>query len=900
VNQPLDPSQSVGATGQEFNEKGLSIKYSALGPDERADVYFRYAQQPRSFLSYRQMQMWAVARHGDFGLAGNQRLVVKVGTDARNYYFYQTRLNPAVAGGTVTTNDWLPQLTIDFERWFDLKAKAEIALLNGELAPPAPGQPYVLFDADSTYGIVFEDRARAPNLAAVRELAFGVYNGSTNTADGEVWLNDIRLGSAFRDAGVAGNLSLEVHGGDFLGANVSYANQGAVFRQLNQDASYLGAGEFSATTTAQFGQLMPASWGIEMPVSVVYARSSQDPTLLEASDVQAVRLPGLRETGTSTTRIGLSLRKRTPSSNPILSAIVDGTTLRLGYNTGNNSSITLRNEASGFDGALTYSRNLKPHHVDVVPGFVEAALRLLVPASIENSDFFKRLTTSRLRYTPSRLGFATSYFGQERRAYQYSRILVSDSDAVVIPIESPRRTLDADATLNFELFSSLGADVTLRTSRDLLPSQRASNQTLERDAIQAARSRLAGFDVGWETNRSLTSQLNYKPVIASWLKPSASLTTRFGTDRSPSYLEIVTVGADTTAILQRRFQADRTLRRQLEFTPYGFYQTLVADTTGFAGLVGRSLRALQQVNLVWSGTLGSQFDRKTLEPGVGYQFALGDLNSFRLIGVDSAVAATETGRFEASTSLRFLRVAQLDVQYANSDLQAFDQRGGSRSDHEVTWPNVRLNWADVPLPGFIRGAILRQLSLTGSYQHKNREQALGFSTSSDRGSRESVVPFSARMTLNGGVAVIYSGNWLRGKSDDPTGDAEQAGMNHSVNLTATFKPPASLGEKLSEPVRANISLTQNQQRQCRFRTLVLAETEMSCVSFLDFRNRTLNLTLDTNLSDLVVGLQMGYTSRQDFVGTRRASSQFQLGIFANFELPVGQLPGGAPVGGGIR
>ena len=902
---PQDPTQGLGASSVEFNEKGLSIKYASLGPDERADVYFRYAQQPRSFLSYRKMQLWAVARDGNFGASGDQRLVVKVGTDARNYYFYQTRLNPEVSGAGVTPNDWLPQLSIDFEQWFELKAKAEVALLRGELTAPAPGQPYVLFSADSTYGIVLEDRARAPNLAAVRELAFGVYNGSTNVANGEVWLNDIRLGSAFRDAGVAGNVTLDIRGGDFMTANIAFANQGAVFRQLNQDANYLAQGEFSLSTSAQLGQLMPASWGIEMPLTVVHAKSSQDPTLLEASDVQAARLDGLRDNGSSMTRIGMSLRKRSPSSNPILSAIVDGTTLRLGYNTGNSSAITLRSEASGFDGSLVYSRPLKPHEIDIVPGFVEAALRLLVPAAIENSDFFKRFASSRLRYTPSRIGFSTAYFGQERRSFQYDRILMSDSDRFVIPIESPRRTLDADASMAFQLFSSLDADIALRSSRDLLPTRRASNRNLEQVAIEDARGGIGGVDLGWETNRSLTSQLNYRPLIASWLKPSASFTARFGTDRSPSYLEIVTVGADTTAILQRRFQADRTLRRQLEFAPYGLYQALVPDTTGFAGFIGRGLRALQLVNLAWNGTLGSQFERQTINPGPGYQLGLGDLGSFRIIGVDSAVVASETGRFDASTGIRFSRAAQLDILYANSDLQAFDQRGGSRTENEVVWPNVRLNWGDVPLPGLLRSGI-RQLSLTGSYQHKTREQALGFTGVSDRGSIEHTIPFTARMTLTGGVAMIYSGNWLQGTSDDPTGDAEQSGMNHSLTLTATVKPPRSLGEKLKEPLRANIGITQNQQRQCRFRTIIQQEdTETACVSFLDYRNRTVNLTLDTNVSDLVVGLQMGYTNRQDFVGTRRGSSNFQLSIFANFELPVGQLPAGqfgtpAGPGGGIR
>lgn len=905
-DQVQDPSSSLSGGATEINEKGLSIKYGGLGADERADVYFRYPQQPRSFMNYRQMQLWAVARSGSFGATGDQSLVIKVGTDARNYYLYQSRLNPSIAGSAVTQNDWLPQITIDFEQWFELKAKAELALLSGDVPTPPAGQPYALFSEDSTYAIVFEDRARAPNLAAVRELSFGVYNGSTNTADGEVWLNDIRLGAAFRDAGVAGNVTLDIRGGDFLTASVQYANQGAVFRQLNQDPSYLASGDLTVNTSAQLGQFMPASWGIDMPVSVLHSQNSQDPTLLQATDVQAVRLPGLRETGSSVTRLGLSLRKRTPSSNPIASALIDGMSLRLGYNTGENSSITLRDEASGFDGTLAYLRDIKPHHFGAVPGFIEAALRLLTPASFENSDFFKRLVGSRLRYTPARISLSTSYFSQERRAYQFSSILVTESDGLVIPIESPRRTLDTDATVSMQPFTSLAADVSLRTTRDLLSATRASTQRLERDAISAARNDLAGVDLGWETNRSLTTQLNFKPVITSWLRPSATLNTRFGTDRSPSYLEIVTVGADTTAILQRRFQADRRLRRQLEFTPYGFFQTITHDTTGLTGFVGRMLQALQPVTLGWNGTLGSSFDRKTLDPSLRYQLALGDLESFRVLGIDSAAAATETGRFDATTGVRFLRTAQFDVLYGSSELQAFDQRGGSRREQDRTWPNLRLNWANVPLPGFVRRTV-PQLSLTGSYQIRRREQALGRSGNSDRGSRDEIVPFSARVTLARGLAAIYTGNWTRGTSDDPTGDAKQGGMSHNLNFTATFKPSKALGDKLKEPLRANIGLTQNTQHQCRFTNSIGFDGQplSNCVAFIDFRNRTVNFTLDTNVSDLIVGVQMGYTARQDFVGTRRLNSQFNLGIFANFELPVGQLPAGATRvpglgGGGLR
>jgi hypothetical protein len=552
---------------------------------------------------------------------------------------------------------------------------------------------------------------------------------------------------------------------------------------------------------------------------------------------------------------------------------------------------------------VSYSRDIRMLDFDFMPGFVEALLRLIAPTRVEGSDFFKRVAGARLRYTPVRLNFSTSYFGQELRAYQYTSILESDSDALIIPIESPRKTLDSDASLRFQPFNSITGDISVRSSRDLLPVERATTQELTRSALDEARNRIAGVDLGWETTRSLTSQLTFKPTVASWLRPSAVMTTRFGTDRNASYLEIITVGADSTAILQRRFQADRELRRQLDFLPYGFWTTMVRDTTGFKGFVGRTLRGVQPITLAWTGALGSQFDRNTTTPALAYQLALGDLERFRFMGIDSAAAATETGRFVTQTSVRLRKTMQLDMEYAKSELQAFDQRGGSRRENEITWPNLRFNWNDVPLPGFLRRPI-KVMSFTGSYQYKQRSQALGLSRDSDRGTREMNVPLSARMTLGGGISASYSTTWTNGSSEDPTGDAQHGGLTHSVNLIASFKSPKLFGDKLKEPIRTNLGLTQNEQHQCRFATFGLGDAAPYCIPFLDYRNRTVNLTLDTNVSDLIVGMQLGYTARQDFVGMRRGNSQFQLGIFANFELPVGQMPAGSGMngigGGGIR
>ena len=893
-----DPTQGFGV-GTEFNEKGIAIKYNTLAAGDRAEVYFRYPQQPRSFMNYRTMRLWALPKQGNWGEGGDQKLVVRIGTDERNYYMFQTRLRGAISG-VVAPGDWMPEITIDFEEWFDLKAKAELELLKTNRTS---NEPFVLFSEDSTYAIVMEDRARAPNLASIRELTFAVYNGGIGSADGEVWLNDVRLTSALTDPGVAGNFALTVQGGDFLNASVTYANQGALFRQLNQDANYMAAGDFSVNTTAQLGNMLPASWGMEIPLTVAYASNRQDPMLLEQSDVRADQLEGLREIGASNTRIGMSLRKRTPSAHPLLAAVVDGMTLRLGYNAGDATSIAMRNEASGFDGALLYSRDVKRHELDFMPAFVEAALRFLAPALIENSEAFGKLVGMRLRYTPDRVAFSSSYSGQERRAYQYQRIIALPSDTVVLPIESPRKSLDTDAVISFTPFSSLNANFNARTTRDLLPAQRASTRSAERSALEQARSGLLGADLGWEANRSLTSTLNWRPPVSSWLRPNVQLSTRFATDRNPSYIEILTTGPDTTAVLQRRFQADRQLSRSIEFVPQNFVRSIIDDSTGFAAGLAKVVGAVQPVTVRLNTALGSQFERETRSPDLRYQFGLGDLESFRLMGIDSAIALTETARLEARTGIRLPKNAQLELSYTDVQNQAFDQRGGTRSDNDVIWPSVQLNWGDVPLPGFVR-MIIPRMGGRISVERVRRHRTFGFAANQNRGENELRVPFSLNLTLPARLVASYTGTWTTGDREDPTGDVNTDAFTHQVNLSGTFKPPGSLAEKMNQPIRTSLSLSQNTSMNCRFKKLDATAEEQTCIPYIDFRNQTVNFTLDTFMSDMTVGLQMSYTGRQDYIGVRRGSSQFQLSLFGEFNLNVGQLPGmAAPAGmgsGGIR
>ena len=881
-----DPRSAIGPSGAEFNEKSLRLTWDALPAGERGEVYYRYPQQPRSLLEYRHLRFWAVAREGRWGDGGDHTLLVKVGTDARNYYLYRSRLSPTSGTGGVAREDWMPEHIIRFDEWFTLKAEAEQRLAE---ASPGPG-PLVVWSADSSHAVVMEDRARAPNLAAVRELTFAVYNDGASATAGEVWIDDMRLGGGAGDAGVAGRVDMALDAGGFLTAALSFGGRGGRFRQLDDRASYQSSDELAVTTTADLGRLAPAGWGVSMPVTVSYLRTGLDPMFLQGTDVRADRLPGLRETGSSHRRIGVTLRKTTSSSNPLIAALIDGTSLRLGTITTSDQTVTSTSRLSGLDGGIDFDRPVANVDMDVVPAFLETVLRWLAPAPVERSAFFDRLAGARLRLTPERINLSASYSSQEAAVWRYDRVLEGPSDLEVDPIRSPRRLLESGARVSFRPFESVTARVGVTSGRDVLEPDRSTTLALERQALRQARTEVGGVPLGWERDRVVTTTASYRPIIADWLRPSISWDSRFGQRRDPSHLEVVEREDGQVGRLQRTWQADRRMSRSIVFDPAGAFRTAVPppDRGETRGLVPRvalaALSPIKPLELTWTDEVGSRFDRERAAPGWGYQLGVGGITPLRFLAGDTAATALRRDAFRARSGLRLGESASLDVAFRESDNRIFDLRAGRRQQLERAWPDLRLSWEDVPVPAWL-DPVLMGWALSTGYVRMERVTELG-EAPRVLSQTEGTVPVELRLSFPGDVSLAYIASLTTGRGTDPTGRTRQEGVTHGVDLSGRFMAPLGLDRRtVPQPIRLSLSYDYGAERQCR---AAISRPAEECTAFVDALNRRVNLSLSTLVSQVDVGLQASYVDRRSAIGRQVGSSDFQLGLFGQFNVQAGE------------
>ena len=865
-----DPTAAFGGLGLEFNEKGLKLEYDNIQAGDRAEVFTRFPQRPRDFLSYRQLKLWALARSGDWGSTEPVSFFVKVGEDAENFYLYRTPLEPVPSPSQISQQDWLPEVTIEFDEWIDLRRRAEEELI---FSPRGLGDPPVtLWSADSTYAVVLKDRARAPNLAAVRELSLGIWNERDSPTTGELWVNEMRLSAAVRDAGVATHITVDIDASDVWTTRLSLTNRGPLFRQLTENPTFLGHRTVGVSSTLNFERMTPATWGVEIPLTLTHVQTDQDPQFLMGSDVRADGVRALRDTGSRRTRVDVAFRKRTPTANPVIGLLLDGLEVRAGYFTAASSTITSEGASHGVDARLGYGRSVGRGDFRVIPGFLRPVLRWLLPRAWEDG-----IVNSRLRWTPERLSFGASYSRSDQRAFRFDKIVKEPGDAFVLPTVSPREGLEGALEIVFRPFERLSAQADLVSIRDLLPPGEAVTDPEVQGLLREARLGIVGMDLGWETDQVLRTRINYEPRIAEWIRTDLGWRTFYAGSRNARFVDRrVDSSGDTILALERNTDGQRDFTGRLTLLP----SVLLAGGGAPAGAsaVARALRsvvgAMDPVDVTYQDGITSRFNRDPVDPPLGYRFGFADLDGYRVLGADTAATLTDRNGWTARSGLRLPLELQLGVAYAITEANILDTRSDRTLSRE-TWPDVTVTVPNLPLPS--GQSLVRRISMSAGFQSIAQGTAFGSLGQQRRFERNDRVPLDVSVVWGAGLSTTYRGSFITGEGSDPTGGTERSRENHTLAVTASVRPPSAWAAFLERPFTTSALLQLTSDRNCRT-TAIRAD----CVPFLDELIRSLMLRIETTVSRTEMRLQLSYTGRRSFVGLQTGSTQFQFGLFGRF------------------
>ena len=861
-----DPTEGFGGQGIEFNERSLSIGFGDIRPGDRVEVYNRFPQYPRDFLSYREARLWVVAPRGDFVPEVPAFFFVKIGTDDRNFYLYRKRLSRTATPGRVGEEDWLPETVIRFDQWLRLRREAEIELIVEPRTGADP--PLVLWSADSTYAVVMQDRGRAPNLAAVREMSMGVINGTGAPISGEVWVDELRLSRGIRDAGMVAALDAELRGGAFLQSWASLRSRSGYFRQLRASPTFQDDRSLDAQATLQLGRFAPDSWGLQVPLSVTYGSEDQSPIFLGRSDVQADRLQWLRRPGFDQTRVDLAFWRSGPERQGFWNAVLDGVDVRVGMARSSLKTITTESDGRSVDALVGYGVRPALRDFPLFPGWAGSALRRILPAFLD-----ERIAGARLRWTPERVAFQGEVLDRELSTSRFDRIIRTAGDSLVTPTEAPRRQLTASAEIVLRPLTSFTAEADVLSVRDLLAVAELAEDPGSRDLLRAARKRMAGVDLGWEVDRHLRTRLVYEPRLADWAGTRVEMNTIYLSERNSDLIETRHTPVDSALVLLRNVDGQRKLVARLLLEP----SEMVAGP-GESGMTGASwLRALDSVSFHYENGLISRFNREPVAPGVVYELGWGGRDDFLVIGRDSASTLSDREVVRVGGGLLLPGSSSLALGYEHRRHQTLDTRSDRRDRREV-WPNVVASVTDMAPPGFL-AAVVERFSLSAGYRRGTRTTQFGVGARQNRFREDRAVPVFLALVVPGGVSLRYRGSRDNIEIRDPTGNTSSEKDNHTISASGTFRSPLAAFRQRGAPMRVELRLSYSDEVRCRIQSGTSA-----CVAFIDQLDRNASVSVESTVREYEVGARLNYLDQRSFVGQRAGQTRWQLEIYGHFLL----------------
>jgi len=694
-----DQKSSFEAGRIQVNERSLRLTATQIERFERAEAYYRFPEGERNFMAYKELRLWARGVRNGWGQDGELQFYVKVGRDANNFYMYRS---PLAFGDSKLA--WLPEVRVNFEKLFALRAKVQNAYLRSTTPNTCTGLDSVLIAntplpagrltatryaacSDGYMVYTLDPGTTPPNLAGVQELSVGMLRVSSATgprpialADTlELWVDDIRLGGVVDQAGFAGQVGLSVIASDFADIRLNLVRRDPHFRQLAEQPTFLTDNSFNFTSAIHLEKLLPKRFGLSVPVTVNHTSSASDPLFVSHSDIAADIVEGLRTPKASATSVTLSVRRSTPVTGTWYAPIVNNLALNSAFTSGSVRSEYENGRASNVTIGLDYnlSRALLPNSAGWNP--VELHLTSVYVAASDNRTSY--------------LKPADSFDDVSRVVTGLSRSWRNGGSFVVRPFRSAALRWDITSVRdlrNYGTESALGVIT----------------------ASDRGRDRLLGAEAGIERERAMQAGFNYAPSLSFWIRPRFDFGTSYNMLRDPNTPSYLRVNDSTGAFrLPRRLGNSQTSTAGVTFDIPRALKSLDS-----ASRLHRLLRGFQPIDINMNRSLISVFDGTPITPSLSYQLAIGGTNLFREIAGREATSTGVVTQLSANNTVNLPFGAVFSNRYQRINTRNWTRRYESPASvfdgTQVMFPDLSGRWLMKPVR---LGGLMSSVSSSARY-----------------------------------------------------------------------------------------------------------------------------------------------------------------------------------------
>jgi hypothetical protein len=703
VDEPDTKRSNFQTDRIQVNERSLRLTAGNLAVFDRAEAYFRFPEGEKNFMAYKELRLWARGIRNGWGTNGDLQFFIKIGRDPNNFYLYRTTLN-----GGPGREAWLPEIRVDFQKLFKLRAEIQNAYLQGRARNTCTGLDSILiantpvpptglrYVACSGGYIAYtsDPGVNPPNLASVQELAVGMIRTGLGSSGSpivpgdtlELWVDDIRLGGVVDAAGFAGQIGLSILASDFADIRLNLSRRDPNFRQLAEQPTFLTDNSVNVSSAFHLEKLLPRSFGLTIPFSVNYTSADIDPLFVSQSDLEGEIIENLRTPRTSATSVSFAVARATPLKDHRLAALLNNLSLTSTYTSAAARTEYEDGRAHNFTIGLDYNLS-------------------------------RALLSGLSRFAPAELHLTSVYTrGSDRRtAFLKPAGAIDDIGREIAGETSNWRN---GTSFQLKPTKTLSGRLDFSSVRDL----RGYGVDSPLGVIATAdRDRFLGTDTGLERERDLQAAISYTPTVSSWIKPRLDIGSTYNMLRDPNTLGYERESDTTQALrLPLRLGSSQTTTAAVTLDlPRAARENL--DSSSF---LHRLLTAIQPIDVNYNRSLISVFEGTPVSPPLSYQLALGG-GTFRELGGRPATSAGLVRQISATHSILLPFGASLSNRYqlinARNWTRRFDDRRAITDGTQLAFPDVALRWSMKPdrlrrliasVGGTARAVQTRQLNST--------------------------------------------------------------------------------------------------------------------------------------------------------------------------------------------
>ena len=317
-------------------EQSLVLKFKGLPPGATGaarKVFF----SEQDVIRYGKIKMFV---HGDkhFGKASSSiEFFMRLGRNDDSYYEVSQPVYPG----------WDERNHIDI----NLDSLTQLKLREGEFFNIGQGKKIRIVNS--------------PSLTRLKQIVIGIRNHNVVPVSGEIWIDELRVSEIDREGGIAARGSATLKIADLGSMNFSITKQDADFHQIQDKIGKAGRSvesySYRFNNTFRSNKLLPARWGLSIPITFNLSRSVKTPKYLPGTDIRVQgAAPDSIKNLNNQKKFGISFKKNSKSRSRFIKYTIDRSSTNLTILNQNGSSNQIASKFStAYNGGFKYNLPIK-------------------------------------------------------------------------------------------------------------------------------------------------------------------------------------------------------------------------------------------------------------------------------------------------------------------------------------------------------------------------------------------------------------------------------------------------------------------------------------------------------------------------------------------------------------